>query len=103
MHSRPFELSVKPPGRPQAKHSQVAAERPNGVSKDERPITLDDEMTQPRERVGAGDPDNRKPWIERDESAENPDTSGYGADIVQGSRFRMRVALEIMQPKFREG
>ena len=68
-----------------------------------RPITLDDRMAQPRERIRAEDSKNRNPWIERNESTNDPDTSGYGADIVQGSRSGMRVALEIMKPELREG
>jgi hypothetical protein len=73
------------------------------MSKHARPIALDDRMAQPRERIGAGDSRNRKPRIKRNQSTKDPDTSGYGADIMQGSRSRMRVALEIMKPKLREG
>ena len=68
-----------------------------------RPIALDDRMAQPRERIRADDSGNRRPGIERNESTSDPDTSGHGADIVQGSRSGMRVALEIMKPKLREG
>ena len=68
-----------------------------------RPIALDDRMAQPRERIRADDPSNRKPGIERNESTNDPDTSGNGANIMQGSRSRMRVILEIMKPKLREG
>jgi hypothetical protein len=68
-----------------------------------RPIALDGRMGQPRERIRADDSNNRRPGIERYESTNDPNTSGYATNIVQGSRSRMRMALEIMKPKLGEG
>ena len=68
-----------------------------------RPIALDDRVPQPRERIRADDSGDHNPGIERNQSTKDPDARAYGADIVQGSRGRMRVAPKIMKPKLREG
>src|SRR5262245_19054430 len=68
-----------------------------------RPIVLDEKVAEPRQRIGTKDSKKSEPWIERQQTGDDANSRDRRAKIVKSSLSGVRVAVEIVKPKLREG